>query len=109
MKMTSWMQGQHGTDRLSNFLVGVGFVLIVLSMIPGLDLLSWVSFVVLAYALFRCFSKKIDACNRENAAFERVATTPKRRFKLMNKAYENRKTTRYFTCKGCGQTLSVSR
>ena len=47
--------------------------------------------------------------DRENAAFERAVEKPRRRLSLARKAWANRKTTRYFTCKGCGQVLSVPR
>ncbi|MEG0016403.1 MAG: hypothetical protein RSB04_04030 [Gordonibacter sp.] len=109
MRLAGWMQGRHGTDGFSNFLVAVAFVLLILSMVPGLDLLSWVSLALLAYSLVRCCSKNLAARERENAAYERIAAKPKRQVGLLRKKWENRKTTRYFTCKGCGQTLSVPR
>lgn len=107
--MAQAMQGRRGADGLSNFLVIVGIVLLFVSLVPGFDLASWVSLAVLAYALFRCYSKNIAARQRENAAFERVAEKPKKQLLLMQKKWTNRSTTRYFTCKGCGQSLSVPR
>ena len=52
-KMAAWMQGRNGVDGLSNFLMGVGIILLIASVIPGLDLLSWLVLAVLAVALFR--------------------------------------------------------
>lgn len=49
------------------------------------------------------------ARDRENAAFERAVEKPRKQLSLARKAWANRKTTRYFTCKGCGQVLSVPR
>lgn len=49
-----------------------GIVLLFASLIPGLDLLSWVALIVLAYSLFRSYSKNIAARDRENATFERI-------------------------------------
>ncbi len=108
-KIAAWMQGRNGVDGLSNFLMGVGIILIILSVLPGLDLLSWVVLAVLAVALFRSFSKNIAARSKENAAFERAVQRPKRWFALKRKEWANRKTTRYFKCKGCGTVLSVPR
>ena len=108
-KLSSMMQGRRGADTLSNFLVIVGIVLLLVSIIPGLDLLSWVAFLVLAYSLFRSYSKNIAARDHENAAFERIVEKPRKQLSFMNKRWENRKTTRYFKCKGCGQMLSVPR
>lgn len=108
-KLTGWMQGRRGVDGLSNFLMGVGIILILLSIVPGLDILSWAAFLVLAVAVFRSFSKNIAARSRENEAYERFAEKPKKWFSVARKAWTNRKTTRYFKCKGCGTVLSVPR
>ena len=108
-KLAGMMQGRRGTDGFSNFLMVVGIVLLLGSIVPGLDMLSWVALVVLAYSLFRSYSKNIAARERENAAFERIVARPKKQLSLARKKWANRKTTRYFTCKGCGQVLSVPR
>ena len=108
-KLAAWMQGRNGVDGLSNFLMGVGIILILASIIPGLDLLSWFALVFLLVAVLRSFSKNVSARSKENEAFERVAEKPKRWFALRRKMWTNRKTTRYFTCKGCGTVLSVPR
>lgn len=109
IKMSVFMQGRRGADQFSNFLVIVGFVLLFLSLIPGLDLLSYLSLVILVYSLYRCYSKNIAARERENATFERVVAKPKKQLSFMRRAWTNRKTTHYFKCKGCGQVLSVPR
>ncbi len=103
------MQGRRGTDSFSSFLVVVGIVLLLVSLVPGLDLLSWAAFLVIAYSLFRCYSKNIAARERENAAYERIAEKPRRAYALAKKKWTNRNTTLYFKCKGCGQELSVPR
>ena len=73
------------------------------------DVLKWVALIVLAYSLFRSYSKNIAARDRENATFERIVEKPRKQLSLMRKKWTNRKTTRYFKCKGCGQVLSVPR
>ena len=108
-KLAGMMQGRRGADTLSSFLMVVGIVLLLVSIVPGLDVLSWVALIALAYALFRSYSKNVAARDRENAAFERAVEKPRKQLPLARKAWANRKTTRYFTCKGCGQVLSVPR
>lgn len=108
-KMAAWMQGRYGTDGLSNFLMAVGIVLVLLSVIPGLDVLSWFALAVLVAALVRSFSKNITARSKENETFERVTEKPRRWLSLRRKMWENRKTTCYFKCKGCGAVLTVPR
>lgn len=108
-KLAGMMQGRRGADTLSSFLMVVGIVLLLVSIVPGLDVLSWVALIALAYALFRSYSKNVAARDRENAAFERAVEKPRKQLSLARKAWANRKTTRYFKCKGCGQVLSVPR
>lgn len=109
-KLSGMMQGRRGADTFSNFLVVAGIVLLFASLIPGLDLLSWVALIVLAYSLFRSYSKNIAARDRENATFEpHRGEARAKQLSLMRKKWTNRKTTRYFKCKGCGQVLSVPR
>ena len=59
-------------------MVVAGIVLLFASLIPGLDLLSWVALIVLAYSLFRSYSKNIAARDRENATFERIVEKPRK-------------------------------
>ncbi|OUO89888.1 hypothetical protein B5F40_09155 [Gordonibacter sp. An230] len=108
-KLADMMQGRRGADTLSSFLVVVAIVLLLASVVPGLDALSWVALAALAYSLFRTYSRNVAARDRENAAFERVVEKPRKQLSLACKAWTNRKTTRYFKCKGCGQVLSVPR
>ena len=73
-KLSGMMQGRRGADTFSNFLVVAGIVLLFASLIPGLDLLSWVALIVLAYSLFRSYSKNIAARDRENAIAQPTET-----------------------------------
>ena len=93
-------------------------IVILVSLYPGklldtvgnfLAPLKIVALIVLAYSLFRSYSKNIAARDRENATFERIVEKPRKQLSLMRKKWTNRKTTRYFKCKGCGQVLSVPR
>ena len=109
MKMARWMQGRYGNDGLSNGLVALGIISLLLSIIPGLDPLSWLSIACLAVAIFRTLSKNFAQRRKENEAYERVMKGPKRTYALAKKAWANRKTTRYFKCQGCGTELTMPR
>ena len=108
-KMAGAMQGRRGADSLSNTLVVAGIVCLVLSVLPHMGLFSWPALALLAYALFRTYSKNIAARDRENEAFLRATEKPRRALSIGRKKWENRETTLYFKCKGCGQELSVPR
>lgn len=109
MKMARWMQGRYGNDGLSNGLVALGIIALLLSIVPGLDPLSWLSIACLTVAIFRTLSKNFAQRRKENEAYERIMKGPKRTYALAKKAWTNRKTTRYFKCKGCGTVLTVPR
>ena len=109
MKMARWMQGRYGVDGLSNGLMALGVITMLLSIIPHLDLLSWVAIACMAVALYRMCSKNFARRRKENETYERVMKRPKHTYALVKKAWVNRKTTRYFKCKNCGQVLSVPR
>jgi uncharacterized membrane protein YbaN (DUF454 family) len=109
MNLARWMQGRYGNDSLSNGLVALGIIALLLSIIPGLDALSLLSFACLAIAIFRSLSKNFARRRKENDAYERVMKGPKRTYAIAKKAWAYRTTTRYFKCKGCGTALSVPR
>lgn len=108
-RLASWMQGRYGNDNLSSFLLALAIISLILSVIPGLDLFSWLTFLLMLVSVFRTCSKNIAARSKENDTYERLATKPKHWYSVARKAWVNRKTTRYFKCKGCGTVLSVPR
>ena len=55
------------------------------------------------------FSNFLVVAGIANAPFERIVEKPRKQLSLRRKKWTNRKTTRYFKCKGCGQVLSVPR
>ncbi|WP_225749547.1 MULTISPECIES: hypothetical protein [unclassified Paraeggerthella] len=109
LKTARWMQGRYGLDGLSNGLMALGIISMLLSVLPYLEAFSWVALISMALALFRTCSKNFAQRRKENAVYERVMAKPKRAYALAKKKWVNRKTTLYFTCKNCGQALSVPR
>lgn len=106
-RMAQWMMGRYGVDSFMRALVVFACVLIVINFFVNSGIISTLSFAIMIYALFRCYSKNIPARRRELEAFERVMKKPKAWWRLTNKRYENRHTTIYFKCKGCGAMLNI--
>ncbi len=105
-RLAQFMQGRHGIDALSNFLVILGVILMFVSFIPGLALFQWLSLVLLIVAIIRAYSRNTAARERENAAFVRLFEKPMGAISLAKTKREHPDTD-YFRCKGCGQILSV--
>lgn len=108
-KMAVWMQGRYGNDDFSNGLVALGIITMLLSIFPHCGWLSYIALIALVVAIWRTCSKNISKRANENQTYLRVTAKPRRSYELAKKKWVNRKTTKYFRCKGCGQELSVPR
>lgn len=106
-KMAEFMQGRHGADSLAQASVVAGLIFTLLDAFLGSGLAGFIGLALLAYGLFRCYSKNLAKRSQENEAFLRMVAKPKHELDIMKKRVANRKTTVYFTCKGCGSTLTV--
>ncbi len=108
-RMAQWMVGRYGFDELMQALMIVACALIVVNFFAHSGILSTLSLALMVYAIFRCYSRNLQARRRELDVYQRAMAKPKAWWRLTNKRYENRKTTLYFKCKGCGAVLNVPR
>lgn len=106
-KMVQFMQGRNGMDTCAQWSLGAGLVLTVLDFFFASGILSTLGLIALAYSMFRCYSKNVASRALENAKFEHAISKPRQQWEQLNRKWTNRKTTKYFTCKQCGQSLSV--
>lgn len=106
-RMSVWLEGRNGADNLSNALTMAGLAVVLVAMLLGFDMLWAFGMGVLVVAVFRTFSKNLPQRERENEAWLKFVAKPKETLSFARKAWENRATTKYFKCKGCGATLSV--
>ncbi len=104
-----WMRGRNGMDGLCNAILIAAIVCLLIAIIPVLSFFSWIGLALIIWAVFRCFSKNVTKRQRENERFMRILRAPRNGFRSSKMAYDNRKTTKYFKCPGCGATLSVPR
>lgn len=109
MRMAQWMQGRYGIDEMSRALMILGCVLVVVDFFVGSSLISLLAFAAMVYAIFRIYSRNFAQRSRELETYQRLMGRPKAWWRMTNRRYENRKTTLYFKCKGCGTMLNVPR
>ena len=76
--------------------------------LTGFDLLYWVSFVSIAIALFRTFSRNPVRRRAENAKFLKIAGPALQWFRLRRTIHRDKEHC-YFKCPNCGQQLRVPR
>lgn len=99
--MQRFMYGRYGHDRLNMALLMLGLVLCLICMFVHSVmwdlLLTLASYVLLIWAMYRCFSRNTYKRYQEN-----------RRFLLMIDRIKDRD-NRYFSCPKCHQTVRVPR
>ena len=96
-----FMTGRYGTDKLSMTILGVGVITSIVGMfIPFVRikmLLTLVSYVLMFWAIFRCFSRNTYKRYQEN-----------RKFLMWLDRIKDRQ-HRYFSCPRCRQPVRVPR
>ena len=96
-----FMQGRYGTDKLNTWILIAGVVACLISLfIPVAQVklaLMLVSYGLMAWAIFRSFSRNTYKRYREN-----------RRFLLLLDRFKDRE-HRYFDCPKCRQSVRVPR
>jgi len=96
-----FMKGRYGTDKLSMTILGVGVITSIVGMfIPFVRikmLLTLVSYVLMFWAIFRCFSRNTYKRYQEN-----------RKFLMWLDRIKDRQ-HRYFSCPRCRQPVRVPR
>lgn len=109
LRLAQWMQGRYGIDELSQALMIFGCALVVINFFVGNGIVSTIALLCFVLAIFRIYSRNFAARARELEKYQELMQKPKAWWRLTNKRYENRKTTLYFKCKGCGAILNVPR
>ena len=94
-----FMMGRNGGDALGWSVLIAGAVCSLLSAIEGLEWLSLLAFVAVAYTIFRMYSRNVVKRRAENAKF--VGFFKKIKTRLTDREH------RYFHCPQCKQTVRV--
>ena len=126
-RLYRFMQGRYGTDELSKFLSGSGFVLLLVALVYTVIssslsanhptgstvffVLYWVTYAagigLFIYSLFRSFSRKIYKRQTENTRFMYKKNQVRRTLSGLKEQWKNRKVYRYIRCPKCKQKLRV--
>lgn len=107
-KMGKWMEGRNGMDDLARHLYYVGLALLIISLFDRTGPVSLLAMVVLIYALFRAFSRKVDKRQAENAAYMQKTAGIRKKVEQTRLRFSERKQYRFVKCK-CGVILRVKR
>lgn len=100
------MYGRYGLDPLSIALMLLYLLLSLLSYLPHMWLLGYLSLVLWAVVIFRMLSRNLPKRRAENAKFMQLAG-PLLRWVRTRRTMRKDKDHCYFKCPNCGQHLRV--
>ena len=106
----AFMGNRYGADQFGRFLSVFALILLVVSFfVPGLAgrIISVIVLLILAYCIFRMFSKNTVRRNKENIAYLKVKNWFVSRFVNIRRRFKDRKTHRYFKCHTCKTSVRV--
>ena len=120
-RLSEFMSGRNGSDKLARWCLGAAIVLTLVNMIFPNVVCFMLSYALLFYCIYRMFSRNVSARQEENAKFEGFldrfkgnrskggssTSTGQKGSASSDKTRAKSSTTVYFTCDECGQSLSV--
>ena len=101
------MVGRYGPDHLNIAMIIVSLVISLLHGITRFAPLMYISYIILALALYRMLSRNINRRRAENDKFIRYWWPIRTRLGRSLANIKHRKTHRFIKCLGCGNTLRV--
>ena len=101
------MTGRYGTDHLNIAMVIVSLILFLLQSLIHFVPIIYLSYALLALALFRMMSRNIQRRRAENDRFIRFWWPVRTRITRIAVGAKNRKTHKFFKCPSCHNMLRV--
>lgn len=101
------MAGRYGGDQLCIALLILSVLLSLISEIPRLGLVLYLSFIPLALSIFRMFSKNINKRSMENYKFSILISPIYSWSNKRIRRLQDSKTHKYFSCPNCKTQLRV--
>ena len=113
LKLQRFMIGRYGIDNLWRVLLVFYLISVVVTNIVyrysriAYYSLSVASLTIIAFAIFRVFSKNIEARRNENAKWLKFSQAIKQKFIQRKNINKQRKTHKFVKCKQCKKTLRL--
>ena len=111
-KFTNFMYGrygQNGPDGFYRFLVGAALVCVIANIFVKNNILSYVAWFFLIYAIFRMLSKNHQARYAENQKYLDTVRNIKNRFAKTKRRAAQSKDFHIYKCPSCGQKMRAPR
>lgn len=106
-RMQRFMYGRYGMDALGKFLSWFSIILLLCSMLSGLDFLYFLALACLIWCYFRMFSRNVQKRYQENCIYYRYTNKIRDFFKRQRSYMQQRKTHHIYKCPQCRQKIRV--
>lgn len=113
IKIQKFMIGRYGMDQLWRALLIFYLISIIITNIVyrfskiAYYSLSVMSFAIFIYAVFRVFSKNIEARRKENQDWLRITGNIRQKFMFQKEKAKQSKTHKFVKCSQCKKTLRL--
>lgn len=117
-RIEAFMSGRNGIDNLYHFLFWIIIILTILNLFFKSWVVSSIEFLLLAYVVFRVFSKNVYRRQKENqiylqclgklsSLYTRIKRYVASKVDLLKNRWRDRKTHVYKKCPRCKKTLRL--
>ncbi|HAK45198.1 MAG TPA: hypothetical protein DCO79_04670 [Spirochaeta sp.] len=107
--MAQFMSGRYGMDQLNKILMIAAFILILAGSFIQVPVLNSLALVVLAYTIFRTYSRNHRKRTAENQRFQRILKKIRNSFLLTKLRIKEAGTHRHIKCPQCGVIIRTSK
>lgn len=108
-RLRQFMYGRYGSDQLNTALIIAAVALSFVNVFARSLVIYIIQLVIMAFAVYRMFSRKIQTRLRENKAFLSVWEKIKLFFVRIKNRFKDRKTNVYMKCPTCKAQLRLQR
>lgn len=108
-RVARFMYGRYGVDELYKFNLAVLLVFIVLNFFIRSVILQILELALLAWSVFRFFSKNLNARRKENLVYTGIKAKIFKFFRILKAAWRDKKTKLYRPCPRCREVLQIPR
>lgn len=106
-KLRKFMNGRYGFDLFSRLLVLLFLILSLVGSVMRNDVITFLSYIPLIYAVYRILSKNIGKRNRENQIVVDKVGYLGKKILTHKKNVVGTETHRYYRCPQCKQRIRV--
>ena len=106
-RLQRFMYGRYGMDGLGKFMSWTSIILLLCSMLFGIDILYFVSVALLVWCYFRMFSRNVQKRYQENCVYYRYVNIVGDFFKRQKSYMKQSKTHHIYKCPQCKQKIRI--